>query len=175
MAESLETEFFIKRWTDEKYKDYMDRATWAFIHDYSDKENVDQTLETMTSYFEALDKYQKGDPAPLKQLGGVKAFKDKFAALLSHRDQSARGFAAIVLGICGDRAYAPRIAKLAATRRQKRDYRDYDRGLAAIALGFLEAKEHAKTVALLLKDKNPDIRNAATESLKLMGATELIK
>ena len=37
------------------------------------------------------------------------------------------------------------------------------------------AKDQAKAVALLLDDDNEDVREAAMQSLELMGATEFIK
>jgi HEAT repeat protein len=57
----------------------------------------------------------------------------------------------------------------------REDSRAYDRTGAAYGLGFLKAKYQAKAVAKPLKDEEENVREAAKESLDMMGAAEFIK
>jgi HEAT repeat protein len=52
---------------------------------------------------------------------------------------------------------------------------EYDRAGAVQGLGWMGDKENAKAVAPLLKDKDELVREAAKQSLEMMGASDLIK
>ena len=149
---------------------------WTLIHDYTEYAPMEKVLKTLQTYFEALEKYEKGDHSLLDQIGGIKAFKDKMAGWLKVGDKAIRAFAATALGISGDLTYAPDIARLLnRTVYKKNDYLRYDKVRAAIALGLLGAKDQAKAVVGLLDDEEEDVRDAAKQSLEMMGATDLIR
>src|SRR5215475_14246846 len=173
--QSQQTDEFIKRLKDERALGLMESATWTLIHDYSNKSRIDEVLDTMKSYFEAIEKYERGDRSSLEQMGGVKAFKDKMAALLAEDDQAVRSFAAIMLGVSGDRRYAPQIAKLLKEINQEDKFGRYDRGRAAIALGLLVAKEYTSDLAVLLRSDNHYDRSGAAQGIGLMGAKDQAK
>src|SRR5262245_39246580 len=148
--QSQQTDEFIKRWKDEKTTEFLDGATWGLTHNYSNFSRVQEVLKIMQDYFAAIAKYEQGDRSPLSQMGGVKAFKDKMAEMLSDEDQAVSSYAATILGICGDRAYAKQIANLLKERTQEDKHPRFDRGRAACALGVLGAKEYASDLAALL-------------------------
>ena len=173
--QSQQTDEFIKRLKDERALGLMESATWTLTHDYSKFSRVEEVLNTMKAYFEAIGKYELGDRSSLEQIGGVKAFKDKMAALLTDDDQAVRSFAAIMLGISGDRTYAPQIAKLLKGMKQVRKYGHYDRGRAALALGLLGAKEYTSDMAVLLHSANHYDRMGAAQGFGLMGAKDQAK
>jgi HEAT repeat protein len=171
-GQSQQISEFLKRLKDERIQNLMESAGWTLLHDYKDKSRVDKALKTMTGFFEAIGKYERGERAPLENMGGVKAFKDKMAALLIEDDQAVRSFAVTILGIWGDRTYAEQIAKLLKTREQVDDDRVYERGRAAIALGLLGAKEYSADLAVLLKSQNNYDRIGAVLGLGWMEAKE---
>jgi len=198
---------FLNRWKDQRHRNLFESATWTLTHDYSDSKRVDEVLKSVQSYFEALGKYEKGDHSSLDQMGGLKAFKDKLSGWLSDDDQAVRAFAAVMLGISGDKSYVPQLANLLKERKYKdSDLLHYDRGRAAMALGlvgaqeyipnlvtlldssneydrsgaayglgFLKVKDQAMAIAKLLNDEDENVREAAKESLEMMGAAEFIK
>jgi hypothetical protein len=173
--QSQQTDEFVKRFKDERALGLMESATWTLTHDYSKFSRVDEILNTMKSYFGAIEKYERGDRSTLEQMGGVKAFKDKMAALLTEDDQAVRSFAAIMLGICGDKTYATQIAKLLKAIKQEDKYGRYDRGRAAVALGLLGAKEYTSDLAALLRSANHYDRSGAAYGFGLMGAKDQAK
>ena len=67
--QSQQTDEFIKRLKDERALGLMESATWTLIHDYSNKSRIDEVLDTMKSYFEAIEKYERGDRSSLEQMG----------------------------------------------------------------------------------------------------------
>lgn len=151
----------------------LQKAIWTFTHDYQDFNRVEEVLKSFLSYYEAFEKYEK-DSTLLEKLGGIKSFKNKFAGLLKDKDQSVRAFAAVVLGICGDKSYAPQIAVLLNKNNGKENL-VYDRGRAAIALGLLDAKEYLPKILSLLKSKNQFDRQGAIFALESFGAKEYAK
>jgi HEAT repeat protein len=173
--QSQQTDEFIKRLKDKRALGLMESATWTLTHDYSNFSRVDEILNTMKDFFEAIAKYERGDRSSLEEIGGVKVFKDKMAALLTDDDQAARSFAAIMLGISGDREYAPQIARLLKVIKQEGKHGRYDRGRASVALGLLGAKEYISDLAVLLRSDNPHDRSGAAQGIGLMGAKDQAK
>ena len=206
-SQSKDVDEFLKRWKEQTHRNLFESATWTLTHDYAELKHMQEVLKSVQAYFEALGKYEKADRSSLDQMGGVRAFKDKLSGWLKDDDQAIRAFAAVVLGISGDKSYAAQLANLLKERKYKdSDLLYYDRGRAAMALGlvgaqeympnlvtlldssneydragaayglgFLKAKYQAKAVAKLLKDKEENVREAAKESLDMMGAAEFIK
>src|SRR6185295_14402623 len=106
---------------------------WTLIHDYRDLKSVEEVLKYVQSFMEALDTHQKGNSTPLKTFGGLKRFKDQMALWLNHDEQAVRAYAAVMLGVCGDRAYANQLGDLLKSRKyDDKDLIEYDRGRAAM-------------------------------------------
>src|SRR6185312_10058422 len=86
---------FLNRFRQEKVINLFQGATWTLTHDYRDFKRVDEVMNYVQKFLLALDAYEKGNPAPLSQLGGLKPFKDQLAAWLKDNDQSVRAYAAV--------------------------------------------------------------------------------
>lgn len=171
--QSQDVDEFLKRWNDQKLTNLFQSATWTLTHGYSDSERVDEVLKFIQNYFEALAKYEKGDRSSLDQIGGVRGFKDKLSGWLGDDDQAVRAFAAVMLGISGDKSYAPQLANLLRERKYKdRDLLHYDRGRAAIALGLVDAKEYTPNLVTLLNSSNKFDRAGAAYGLGFLKAKD---
>jgi len=195
---------FLSRLKQERLRNLYQSATWTLSHDYRDFKHMEEVLTYVQHFMEALIAHQQGNSASLSKLGGLKGFKDQMAAWLNDNDQAVRAYAAIMLGICSDRAYAKQLGNLLARTDDRDELIQYDRGRAAMALGlvgaqeytsrlvklltskneydrvgaayglgFLTAKTQAPAIAKLLKDKDEDVREAAKESLEMIGAGDL--
>ena len=75
----------------------------------------------------------------------------------------------MALGLIEAKEYIPNLVVLLNSSNE------YDRAGAAYGLGFLKAKDQAKAVAKLLNDGEESVREAAKESLEMMGAAEFMK
>ena len=75
----------------------------------------------------------------------------------------------MALGLVGAKEYIPDLVAILSSSNE------YDRAGAAYGLGFLQAKEQAEAVAKLLNDEEESVREAAKESLEMMGSVELMK
>jgi len=53
-----ETDEFIKRLKDEKFRDIHGGAAWTLTHDYKDHKHMEAALDTLQRYMEALAKYE---------------------------------------------------------------------------------------------------------------------
>jgi len=170
-----ETNEFIKRLKDEKFRSIYGGSAWTLTHDYKDYKHMDDVLGTLQRYMEALAKYEQGDDSSLKQLGGIKQLKDQLAVWLEDNDQAIRAFAATMLGVSGDQAYSPLLARLLVRNEQNADDIIYDRGRAALALGLLQAKEYGKDLVTMLSSTNEYDRAGAVQGLGWMGDKENAK
>ncbi len=174
--QSQDVNIFIERLKKQEHINILQGTMWTVTHDYADFKHMQEVLKSFQTYFEAIGKYEKGDRSTLIQIGGVKAFKDKLAAWLNDEDQAIRAFAAVILGISGDKAYAPQLANLLKERKYKEnDLLQYDRGRAAIALGLMEAKEFMPQIVPMLQSKNQYDRSGAVTALGYFGAKEYAK
>jgi hypothetical protein len=162
---------FLKRWKNEKLAQLYQGALWSLTHNYSDHKEMENVLKIVQTYFEALEQYEKGEPSSLEQIGGIQSFKDKMANWLVADDQAIRAFAALMLGISGDRAYVPQLAKLLVRRAPKAEQPQYDKSRAALALGLLDAKEHAHNLLALLSSASKYNRIGAVQGLGWMRAS----
>jgi hypothetical protein len=171
--ESKDISRFLTRLKDLRLQNLLESATWTLTHDYSEIKRVDEVLEYVQSFFEALSEYEKGSASLLSRLGGFKGFKDKFAQWLNDDNQAIRAFAAVMLGISGDHAYASKLADLLKPRSYTRDgVIQYDRGRAAMALGLVGATEYAPRLAALLNSLHEYDRAGAAYGLGLLGAKD---
>jgi HEAT repeat protein len=147
---------------------------WTLTHAYESKEEMERAL----SYFiDFLQKVEANDAAKIAELGGGKGFKDKFASFLESKDGAVKGFAAAILGIVGDRSYAPRLATLVNERDPSFTDRyatrpTIYRGRAAMALATLNATEYKPDIAKLLASANYLDRSGAVSALAEMKAVE---
>ncbi len=167
---------FIERLKKQEHLNILQGALWTVTHDYADFKHMGEVLTSFQTYFEAIGKYEKGDVSTLDQMGGIKSFKEKLSSWLKDDDQAIRAFAAIILGISGDKAYASQVANLLIDRKHTGDeLRVYDRGRAAIALGLMGAKEYVPKIVPLLQSKNEYDRSGAITALGYFGAKEYAK
>jgi HEAT repeat protein len=152
-------------------------AVWTVTHDYAEHKHMDEVMKSVFAYLEALAKFQSGESEPLAKLGGVSGFKRKLTDLLNDGDQAIRSFAAVMIGITGDKALVPSLAKLLdkQTAAGERYSMVYDRGRAALALGMIGAVEYKPRIAELLKSENQYDRSGAIAALESFGATEYAK
>ena len=148
-------------------------AMWTLTHDYSDYKRSDEVMKTVLKYLQAFEKNNKGESKDLDQLGGEKALKDKLANWLTDEDQSIRAFSAVMLGVSGDKSYAPKLANLLQERKYKEsDLIHYDRGRAAMALGMVDAKEYTQNLVDLLKSSNEFDRAGSAIGLGYLKAKD---
>ncbi len=170
---SPKTNDFADRMQNPLFVNQITSAMWTLTHDYSDHKRSQDVMKTVLSYLEAFEKNKKGDSKDLESLGGEKALKDKLADWLNDEDQAIRAFSAVMLGVSGDKSYAPQLGKLLQERKYKeRDLLHYDRGRAAMALGMLEAKEYTQNLVDLLKSENEFDKVGAAYGLGYMKAKD---
>lgn len=166
----------IQRFQKPENVNILQGALWTLTHDYADLKHTQEVLQTFQNYFEAFSKYQSNDATSLEKLGGINSFKEKFSALLKDEDQAVRAFAAVILGISGDKNYAPQVAELLKERKDEKDpLIIYDRGRAAMSLGLLGEKEYLPQLISLLQSKNQFDRQGAISALIYFGAKEYSK
>ncbi len=167
---------FIQQFKKPENLNILQGALWTLTHDYADAKQMKEVLGVFQSYFEALAKYENKDITSLEKLGGINSFKDKSAEWLKYEDQAIRAFAAVFLGISGDKKYAPQIAVLLKERKyEKEPLIIYDRGRAAMSLGLLGANNYLPEILRLLKSKNQFDRQGAIYALGYFGAKEYSK
>jgi HEAT repeat protein len=168
-----ETEFFIARFKQPEHLNVLQGAMWTVTHDYADFKKMSEKLKTFQTFFEAVGKYESGDPEPLAQVGGVKAFKETLSLWLRDDDQAIRSFAAVLIGISGDKAFAPQLATLIKERKGGDDeMMVYEKGRAAFAIGLLGAAEYTPLLVAQLESKNQYDRSGAMSALARFNATE---
>lgn len=160
-----------------KYAGVLVANIWSLNHNYQSKTESDDILKYFIEFFTAVE---SKDEAKIREMGGVKAFKEKIAEFLKSEDDAVKGFAATVLGITGDTAYAPVLAALIEERDEpstdpSRPSAITYRGRAAMALGILGAKEYTAKIALLLKSQNNYDRTGAVNGLSHLNAKEYAK
>ncbi len=162
---------FLNRLKQERLRNLYQSATWTLTHDYRDSKHMEEVLTYVQKFMEALIAHEKGNSASLSKLGGLKGFKDQLAAWLTDNDQAVRAYAAIMLGVCGDGAYAKQLGSLLESRPNGRDELiQYDRGQAAMALGLVGAKEYTSRLVNLLTSKNEYDRAGAAYGLGFLTA-----
>lgn len=166
-----EVDQFLKRRKDPRHRQLIDDAGWALMHNYSDSTLAKAALESLATFQDALDKYEQGDASALAQLGGLKGIKNTVAGWLSDGDPEVRGFAAIWLGVSGDRAYARHLAKLMNDKTEPdAENLRRDRGRAALALGLMGANQYTPQLVDMLNASNEFDRGGAAYGLGYLKA-----
>lgn len=172
-SDSNETEVFLARFKQPEHLNLLQGAMWTVSHDYADFRKMSEKLKTFQTFLEGVGKYESGDPKPLAQLGGVQAFKKTLSLWLQDEDQAIRSFAAVLIGISGDKAFAPQLVTLIKKPKSgENELIVYDRGRAASAIGLLGASEHIPLLVSLLESKNRYDRSGAMSALARFKATE---
>lgn len=160
-----------------KYAGILVANIWSLNHNYRSETESDDILKYFIKFFTAVE---SKDEAKIREMGGVKAFKEKIAEFLKSDDDAVKGFAATILSITGDTAYVPVLATLIEEKDES--FTDPStssevtyRGRAAMGLGILGAKEYTAKIALLLKSRNNYDRTGAVNGLSHLGAKEYAK
>lgn len=165
---SQNADAFLARWNDPTNAKLVRGALWTVGHSDVTEEEAGDHLDRVQKYLEAVSNRDRTALQP----AAIKAFKERLSGLLDARSQGLRALAAVLLGVCGDRAYATQIAVLLQERGVTDDLPRFDRGRAAIALGLLGAKEYTLDLVALLKSPNPFDRSGALFGLGALRATE---
>jgi len=158
---------FQARWKDERNWKLVMGVLWTSSH--SDVEEKDaEVLAKVHAYVEAIS---KGDRTAMEP-AAITAFKERLSGLLDHESQGLRALAAVLLGVCGDKTYAGRVAVLLEPRLVTGLMPHFDRGRAAIALGLLGATEYTIDLVSLLKSSNSFDRSGAAFGLGALRARD---
>jgi hypothetical protein len=150
---------------------------WTLTHAGESKKEVEEVIRLLTILSRS---FAKQDPALLKDVGGVRGFKDRMAALLNSKDNVVAGFAATMLGISGDPRYSPAVAKLLDKKDPPEDDEEghaevISRGRAAVALSLLGAREYVPRLVVMLGSRSCYDRSGAAIALGQLGAREHAK
>ncbi len=160
----------------QKHSESLSGMMWSLTHTYSDNSEVDKVLADLQGFFSLM---QSGEPDAVKRSGAIHGIKEKFAAYTRSGDMAVRSFSASMLGIFGDKKYAPTIAAmLTADLDLKDDVRrmtESSKGQAAIALSMLGAVEYEDQVLTLLKTGNDFNRSGAITALIGLGGKKHAK
>lgn len=153
-----------------EYGAYLSSRLWSLIHNYSSKEKVDESLDLLMLISEAVS---KNNPALLDRVGGLTGCKKRFLGLMNSNDDTVSGYAALVLAVSGDMAYARQIAALLDKKDEDGDEGPITvRGEAATALGILGASEYVSKIVGMLQSRNEYDRSGAATGLAYLGAKE---
>lgn len=110
----------------------------------------------------------------IERAGGIEEYRKKVTLLLANNDEFVRGFAAVWLGILGQRESVADLMKLLRSNLpvQRPSSEGNDRGRAAMGLGLLGAQDHAPDLAAQLKSPNSHLRAGAALGLGYMKAVK---
>lgn len=168
-----ETDFLIARFEKPDHVNRLQSAMWTVTHDYKDFKKMSEKLEYFQAFLEALGKYQQGEKGTLDKLGGVIRFKDTLGTWLNDDDQAIRAFAAVLIGISGDKRLAPQLWSFLERRKPKPDELVvYDRSVALTALGLLNDVDSKERIAAYISSKDDHDHYGAINALAYLKATE---
>lgn len=159
------------RFKDETMKSILSAQFWTLAHCASDDEK--------TKAIAAIGMSKKGVRFSVRwaiwRAGGTEKYRKRVSTLLESKDETVRGFAAVWLGVLGDQRSIPDLLKLLRSTKlpvQVSSFDGGDRARAAMALGLLDAKEHAPELGRLLIATNANVRGGAALGLGYMEATK---
>lgn len=170
----VDWEHFQKQFSTQQSYNLMTSGLWTLTHAAESKQEVEEMLRLIVLLSES---FEKKAPASLNEIGGVKGFKDRMASFLTSKDDVVAGFAATMLGISGDRSYAPAIAKLLDKKDPPGDSDERysittSRGRAAIALSLMGAREYVPKFVEMTRRRNRYDRAGAASALGQLRAKE---
>lgn len=160
-----------------KFPTYLPSNMWMLTHAYESKDEVDRVLNYFTEFLSAVN---SNDKKKIGELGGARGFKDKFVYFTASKDDAVRAFSAIMLGMAGDKSYAPFLAKLINERDESFSSDEPSkmpgyRGRACVGIAMLGAKDYKADISKLLVSKNDYDRSGAIIALGELQATEYTK
>jgi len=170
-----EWEQLVKHFKEPRSVNLITSGVWTLTHGGESREEVEALMKLLLLL---ADSSQKQDPAPLKETGGARGFKDKLAAFLDSKDDVVAGFAATMLGMAGDARYAPALAKLLDKKGPPEEEDELlgdkitSRGRVAVALSLLGAREYVPRFVAMLRSRNMYDRSGAAYALGLLRAKE---
>lgn len=159
----------------QEHESFIQSGFWTLTHGAESRAEVEEIFRL---FAHLTDSFTRNDLTALREIGGVRGFKEAMARLLRSEDDVVRGFAATTLGISRDRSYAPRIAELLNRRDRPQDDSEEwqppisSRGRAATALGLLGASEYAPRMLTMLRSGNGYDRSGAAMGLGYLRARE---
>jgi len=154
----------------ERHAAIMKGVKWALIHcAEQDEEKAHDVLSTLTAI-------EHGEFLQVRGLEGLTRFREQARDLLRSRDVIVRGFGALVLAVIGERSSVQSIADLLRGQpvgdAEDLSFVGWDRHIAAVALGILEAREYTGMLVDLLHSPNCWIRQGAAAGLGFMKAQD---
>ncbi len=175
-TDAAEANKIAERFQKPEHLNLLQGAVWTVTHDYSDIKKMSTAVESVFKFLDAFQKHQSGDPAPLEQIGGVSAFKAELSKFMVDEDQALRAFAAVLVGITGDKGMYPQLVKLIETPTDAKDQMmRYDRGRALQALGLLGAIDQKLLIARFIRSESQYDRSGAIWALTTIDAKEFAK
>lgn len=176
-GDSQEWEQLQRHFSEPRSVNLLNSGMWTLVHAGESKNEVNEVLKLLTAlgnpfakqdvggargfkdrvavFLNSGDYVAAGFAATLLAISGDARYAPAIARLLERKDPperdeeyhypvTSRGRAAVALSLLGAREYIPKFVTMLRSRNS------YDRSGAALALGHLGAKEHAKEVAALL-------------------------
>ncbi len=167
-SEKEEWDYLRRRFTDHWPR--MSGLTWSLIHTYESKHELERAMKVLEEIGLAL---AINNPTTIRKFKGSLGLKEKLNRRMGSKDQTISGFAAYMLAIVGDPAYAPHIAALLKNdaKRTSAGRESTIKGQAAGALGVLGARQYIQDIAVLLDSPNHYELRGAVSALALLKAT----
>ena len=160
------------RFEDDKIKSILGGEFWTLAHCASEKQKK-KAIAAIGMSEPNTDPFSL--KTAIKDAGDVEQYRCRVTALLTNRDETVRGFAAVWLGVLGEQKSTKDLLTLLRSKQlpvQEKSFEGSDRGRAAIGLGLLGAREHAAELGRLLSSSNEYIRGGAALGLAYMNVTE---
>ncbi|MBK8147604.1 MAG: HEAT repeat domain-containing protein [Acidobacteria bacterium] len=173
---SADADQFIKRMNEPGVANLQQSALKTLSTDFSDFKKSDTVMNQTSWFLRVLSRYENGDRIALDEYGGIAKFTDKCAVWIKDDDQSIRAFGAVMIGVSGDKSFAPQLAELLTNSKYaEKDKVKYDRGRAAIALGMIGAEDYKPQLAKMLTSSEYNDRQGAALGLGFLKAKEYAK
>lgn len=172
MTQSSKLDRIQARFEDEKIQSILTGQFWTLAHCASEKETR-KTVAAIGMSEHNTEPFSL--KTAIKNAGGVDQYRMRVTTLLKSRNETVRGFAAIWLGVLGDKKSTEDLLTLLRSKDlpvEEEFFEGADRARAAMGLGLLGAKEHAGELAGMLHSTNEDIRGGAAAGLAYMKANQ---
>jgi HEAT repeat protein len=166
----VERDRILARFQDATVSTILSSHAWPLIQQASATEK-----ETLLVMIGAKENDAASMKAALERGGGIDYYRKTVADLLQNKDECIRAFAAVWLGLIGDKKSATDLLKLLRSKElptRNKSLEGVDRGGAALGLGLLGAEEHSAEIAAQLKSPSHHVRSRAALGLGAMKATQ---